>query len=1013
MPSNLSINPSRPAVLPSLVLFLIFPLHTAWAQATGTLRGQVTDPSAAVIPGAVVQISGNGLTRSAKTDGQGRYSTALPAGTYAVQATAKGFVTFNRSDVNVPAGQVTPLDISLQIEATEQQVQVTDTSAGQVSVDPSQNQGALVLKNEDLDQLPDDPDDLQADLAALAGPAAGPNGAQFFIDGFSGGQLPPKSSIREIRINSNPFSSEFDQPGFGRIEIFTKPGSDTFHGEALFDLGDSIFDTRNPLLTRAQPAYTSKFFSGNIAGPLNKKASFFLSFQRRQIDEGTLIDALYLNSALQQVPYNGAFATPQRFWVISPRLDYQIGANNTLVMRYNHTDNSTIGGVGNFSLPTQETIQNQKNNTVQITETAILGTKAVDETRFQFFDSHVDQTAPGDFSIPGINVSSSFNSGGAPFSLNSTHSKLYEFQNILTSTLGNHAVKVGGRLRQNDLTSYTNSNFNGTYTFSTPVAPASGTYCLAGVTNPTSLDLYQETEILLSQGVPMSQILAEGCGPSQFSLSSGIPQQTVRQLDLGLFVQDDWRYRPNLTISAGLRYETQNNIHDHLDMAPRFAVAWAPGGKNTTRGSSKTVIRSGWGIFFTRFPDTDVLNALRFNGVTQTNYLINNAVAQGGSAAAQQALAYYPAVPAVSLLTVENQAIYQIDQSLHAPYIMQGSIGVERALPAHTTLAVNFVDTRGVHVLRERDINAYLPGTYTGQGTGIRPYPIPDDIYNYETSGLFKQAQLITNVNSRINNHISLQGYYVFGEAHTNAGGFPMNQYNDDADWGRASYDARHRAFIGGNVGLPFGLIVAPFMTASSGLPFNITTGNDFEGDGIFNQRPAFATGPCAPSMPSIVCTRFGAFNLTPEPGQAVIPFNYGNGPAQFSVNFRLSRTWGWGESAGPAGPRNNGGGGFGGPGGPGGGGGGRGGGGGFGGGGMRGMGMGAIAGTGKKYNLTLTLAARNAFNHVNYGTPNGVLTSPFFGESTTLAGQGLGMFGGAGSAAGNRRIDLQLRFSF
>ena len=115
--------------------------------------------------------------------------------------------------------------------------------------------------------MPDDPDDLQADLEALAGPAAGPNGAQFFIDGFSGGQLPPKSSIREIRINSNPFAAEFDSPGFGRIEIFTKPGTDKFHGQALFDLGDSIFDTRNPLLTTSQPAYTSKFFTRKFRRP--------------------------------------------------------------------------------------------------------------------------------------------------------------------------------------------------------------------------------------------------------------------------------------------------------------------------------------------------------------------------------------------------------------------------------------------------------------------------------------------------------------------------------------------------------------------------------------------------------------------------------------------------------------------------------------------------------------------------------------------------------------------------
>ncbi len=874
------------------VFFLISFPRPAFPQTAGTVRGQVTDPSAAVIPGANVQITGNGISRSVKTDSQGKYSISVPPGQYDAQATAKGFVTFTKPAVSVSAGQTTPLDISLQIETETQQVQVSDTTVGQVSTDPSSNAGALVLKDQDLDQLPDDPDDLQADLEALAGPAAGPSGAQFFVDGFSGGQLPPKSSIREIRINSNPFSAEFDQPGFGRIEIFTKPGTDNFHGQAYFNFGDGILDSRNPLLLSAEPGYTSKIFSGSLGGPLSKHASFFIDFTRRQIDEGSLINAVYLNPALQQVPFNGSFATPQRLWMISPRLDYQLNGNNTLVLRYNHTANSTIGGVGQFSLPTQSYTQEQKNNTVQATETMVIGSKAIDETRFQFFNSNVNQVASGSFAVPGLNVSSAFSSGGAPFSLNFTQTTDYELQNILTLSEGKHTLKIGGRLRQSDYTSQSTSNFNGSYTFSQPVQPASGPYCLAGYTNPTSLDLYQETQILLSQGVPVSTILAEGCGPTQFTLNGGIPTQSVRQLDLGLFVQDDWRFRPNLTISMGFRYETQNNIHDHEDLAPRFAVAWAPGGGSTTRGSSsKTVIRAGWGVFFTRFPELDVLNALRYNGTTQINYVVNNALSQGGNSSAQAALAYYPNLPPLSLLTQTTQAIYEVDNNLRAPYIMQSAIGVERSLPARTTLSVNLIDTRGLHVLRQRDINAYLPGTYTGPGTGVRPYPTGNDIYLYESSGIFKQLQLVTNVNSRVNDHIQIQGYYAYGQAHSNASGFPMNQYNADADYGRATYDVRNRAYIGGNIGLPFKWVVAPFVTMSSGLPFNITTGSDFEGDGIFNQRPALAPGSNC-SAANIRCTAYGIFNLTPAAGQAVIPFDYGNGPAQYNVNFRLSRTW-------------------------------------------------------------------------------------------------------------------------
>jgi hypothetical protein len=315
----------------------------------------------------------------------------------------------------------------------------------------------------------------------------------------------------------------------------------------------------------------------------------------------------------------------------------------------------------------------------------------------------------------------------------------------------------------------------------------------------------------------------------------------------------------------------------------------------------------------------------------------------------------------------------------------------------------------------------------------VWPYSnIKNDIYSYESSGIFKQTQLITNVNTRVNSHVSVQGFYVYGQAHSNAQGLPMDNYDARYDWGRAQFDVRHRAFIGGNIGLPFALVLAPFVTMSSGTPFNITTGNPFYGDGILNERPAFAPAGATPNGKNIINPTINGksylLNITPVLGDPYIPVNYGDGPNQFSVNFRLSRSWGWGERNTGGNPNQ-----FGGPGGPGGpdgggrggfGGGRRGGGGGFGGGfggGPRGMGgFGNVGGTGKKYNLTATISARNAFNHVNLGQPNGVITSPFFGESTSLAGGGFGGgpgggggFGGSGSAAGNRRIELQLRFTF
>ncbi len=811
----------------------------AQAQNVGTIRGTVTDPSAAVIPNATVVATGNGQSRSVKSDGQGKYTIPNVApGKYDVRADAAGFVPFISSGVDVPATQATSLDIALQIAAEAQTVSVNETSAAALSTDSSSNVSALVLKEEDLEQLPDDPDDLQADLEALAGPAAGPNGAQFFIDGFSGGQLPPKSSIREIRINSNPFSSEFDRPGFGRIEILTKPGTDAFHGQVFVNYGNKVFDSRNPLLTTERPDYKYEQYSANFGGPISKKASFNLDFQKRHIDENALIVGQTLDSAFNIVPYNQAVITPNLQWQINPRIDYQINSWNTLVVRYNHSSSSNVGGVGGFNLPSQETQSFNKNNQVQITETMVLGTVAVDETRFQFRNQNNNTNAVGDSSIPGVNVSGAFNSGGAPFQGgNYTDNRGYELNNTLTFSRGAHALKVGARMRQTDIFSKATSNFNGSWSFNAPNLANGIPACLQSYgSQPTSLDLYQQTQELL-QTETIQQVLASGCGPTQFTVSSGIPVQNVGQLDLGAFVQDDWRIKPNFTLNAGLRYETQNNIKDHMDWAPRLAMAWAPGAKG--KSASKTVVRAGYGIFFDRFSESNVLQALRLNGVEQTNYTINTS-----NPAYLAAFDFYPLVPPAALLAsgLQNQAIYTLDKKLRAPYMGQANLEIDRQLPGRTQLSLNIVDTRGVHQLRERDIKPHLP-------SGARPFAgssVPNangDIYQYETSGVFKQIQMTINGSTRINAHIQLQGYYTYGQAHTNANGFPMNQYDESIDWGRANFDIRHRGYVGGTVGLPLRMQVAPFLQMQSGSPFNITNGEAFDGDGIYNERPAFA--PC------------------------------------------------------------------------------------------------------------------------------------------------------------------------
>jgi hypothetical protein len=350
---------------------------------------------------------------------------------------------------------------------------------------------------------------------------------------------------------------------------------------------------------------------------------------------------------------------------------------------------------------------------------------------------------------------------------------------------------------------------------------------------------------------------------------------------------------------------------------------------------------------------------------------------------------------------------------------------VERQLPRNITMFVGFYNIRIVHVIRARDINAPLPFTVTElTPNGIRPDPTKGDINRYEASGQFNQRQFFIGFNSRLSRMFQLNANYSLSKTTNDTDGqggqlFPVNSYDLSGEFGRGGFDIRQRFTIFGTVNLPWWKVVLnPFVIANTGPGFNITTGQDRNLDRQFNERPSFA-GPNADcSAPNIRCTRFGNFNLTPLPGETIIPRNFGQAPGAFVVNLRVSRAFAFGNinrgnaaAARPAG----------GPGGPagtpavaaaaaGGGGGPR----------PAGAGPGPQGGGGgppseKRYNLNVSINFQNILNHVNLATPVGNLASPSFGESLGLGGAfgGFGGPGGGSAGAGNRRIYAQIRLNF
>src|SRR5437764_6249441 len=534
--------------------FLILLLCAATASAqqnTGGLKGHVSDEFGGVIVGATVTATdANGKTKTATTNGDGAFSLAgLAPGKYTVRVSAPGLGTFENTEVAVTT-RAEQLDVTLNVTIDQQKVTVSANTMG-VNTDPENNVSALVLRGTDLESLPDDPDDLAAALQALAGPAAGPNGGQIYIDGFSGGRLPPLASIREIRINSNPYSAEYDRPGFGRIEVLTKPGTDRFRGQASFSFNNQSLNSRNPFAPTRAP-YMVRNYGGNLSGPITKKkASFFFDFEKRDINDEAVVNATILDQSLNIVPFSQTVPVPNRRTSFSPRIDYQLNAKNTLVARYEYEHSRGIGGVGGYNLDSRRYNTFSTQQTARLTETAIINKKTVNETRFQF--NHQTTGDDANNSIPTISVQDAFTGGGSQIGLSSNIHKRSEGTNIISLSTGSHPVKFGGRLRDAHITRLSPQTFGGTWTFG-------GSRRTGNPNGLNSIQVYQITLQGLQQGKTAGQIRALGGGTTQFTIATGNPKATVGQWDFGGFVQDDWRYRPNLTLSFGLRYENQDNI---------------------------------------------------------------------------------------------------------------------------------------------------------------------------------------------------------------------------------------------------------------------------------------------------------------------------------------------------------------------------------------------------------------------------------------------------------------------
>ncbi|HZF39065.1 MAG TPA: carboxypeptidase regulatory-like domain-containing protein, partial [Blastocatellia bacterium] len=610
------------------------------------MRGQIVDQLGAVIPNAMITLIGrDGKERAARSGAGGEFSILnLPPGGYKLTVAFKGFRTHVEEDLNIPPAD-SPLKIVMTVAAVNETLE-TKAEGGSVSVEPDQNLTATVLGEEFIRNLPDNEEDLRAFLQALVGPAAGgaaggQDGAQILVDGFSGGRLPPREAIQQIRINQNTFSAEFERPGFSRIEIITKPGSGEWRGGGGFGYRNSALDARNAFALK-KPDFSLKRYDFNLGGPLiKKKLSFFFFGDRSGNNGGSTTVATTLDGqVVSNVP---ASAKSVSFGL---RADYLLNDKNNLNLNYNYGGSkslngefmSSFGGGAGYLLPERGSDSTNSNQTLRVGESWIINSGLIYEARLQYQRQQSEAVART--RGVAINVIDSFSGGGSPCCPSESRSDQAELQNYLTYTHKKRTVRGGAQLHYENIRNLSGSNFNGAYTFS---------------------NLAEYRTAVEAAGTPLARA-------QQFTINRGDPNLRYKLYTAGLFIQDDLRVSQSLTISFGLREDFQSHLDDHHNWSPRVGVAWSP------FRSRKTVLRGGAGLFYSRLSGGLYANTLRFDGERQQSLIIRNALYPDPFADA----------PEIEIREGATRK-YNFDPNLKAPYTINFNLALEQQLSKSLT----------------------------------------------------------------------------------------------------------------------------------------------------------------------------------------------------------------------------------------------------------------------------------------------------------------------------------------
>lgn len=835
----------------SALIFLCAGLAMGQQNVTSaSLTGSIQDAQGAVVNGANVTAKNLETNQQTTTtsDGEGRYRFPyLRTGVYDLTIQATGFTTMTR-ELTLSVGQSIDLPVKLEVAGVAAQVNI---DSGVPMVETVRTQITETIRPREINELPlngrnyldlallipgvsptnTGSNQRFAETSAVPGQGISIAGQRnlynsFILDGVSAnddaadltGSYYSEEVIDQFQVVTSGGIAEFGRASGGVVNILTRSGTNDFRGSVYGFFRNQRFDARNPVAP-TKDLLTQGQYGGTFSGPLRSDRTFFFTnFEqtRRNYSAVITIDpsaVSTINNRLSAVNYPGALigtgVVPASFDTTNffARLDHKINSRNDLSGRYSlyHIGAANSRTSGGLNAVSRGSGLKNMDQTVQVSNVTTLSSRTLNEARFQYTNSRLDQPV-NDTVGPAVNIGGVANFGTATFSPLGRDINLLEIVDNVSTQRGNHSLKAGGGFLYNKVNIFFPGAVQGVYNFNSLNNFLTGNY-------------------------------------ATFQQAFGVPEQAQSNPNFGLFVQDEWRVRSNLTINSGLRYDAQflpDPIETDADnSSPRLGIVYAPGDR-------KTVIRASYGLYYDRIPLRATSNALQRDG---SKYIVAQLLpTQPGAPAFPNVLTVQPS----ALITKPN--ITRVDPNIESSYSQQANLQVERELPGNTVVSVGYLHLRARHLIVSRNVNVPTLPVSAGDPNLGRPDPNWGNISRFESSGTSAYDGMVVSLSQRATRWSSLRVSYTLSKTIDDSGNFffstPQDNFNLRDERGLSDNDQRHRLVISGSLEVPdhkkpsglqrilCGFQFGYIFTAASRLPFNVLLGNDRNLDTNNNDRP-------------------------------------------------------------------------------------------------------------------------------------------------------------------------------